>query len=288
MEKKYRITLDTDKQEILDTNIVVCQGDKGFVFDIVVEGIDTTGTTAHIIFKKADGNVDEYMLTHENGRYPYTFLGSEVSAPGTVIADVKITEDATKRVSSTKFKFFVDTDTENGSTSESTSYLSTLETAVSKAQEAKTAAETARTAAETAAENAAAVSGIEIATEFSAGIVKGSQDVAIASDGTMSVTGGNANTLDGKSSGRFMHFRTIGNEYDFNTMLETGMYLQPWGSTQENASANHYPCTDHGLLMVWSMSPYFVEQLYIVITDSSLSLYHRKYDYNAWTSWVNG
>lgn len=142
MRKSYRINLDIGSPEPQNTNIAICQGDKGISLDIGITGIDTSDTTAKIVFHKRNGEVIEGALTKVGDRYQYTTLGNETSHPGAVVADVKIYEDE-NRYSTTKFLFTVDQDTMNSSPISSGAYSASLDDAIDRAIAAAELAEEA-------------------------------------------------------------------------------------------------------------------------------------------------
>lgn len=178
----YNIVLDTDINSPIDTNLKFTQGDKGQVLNLIVTDFDTTGTTAKIIFRKADGNVVEGSITATNGIYPYTIKGTEFECVGKVVADVKFYKDNV-RISTAKFTFAVESDTINNSLTESKAYSDTLEQMQEfvdgKLAELEDKAENVLDAAEQAVQMV-----LPVATANTLGGIKSAGHITVGADGT--------------------------------------------------------------------------------------------------------
>lgn len=175
MNKVYDIILNMSKENPVFTGIALCQGDSGQTFNLHVTDFDTSGTTASIIFKKPDNNVVQATINAVNGVYSYTLRGSELSAVGKVVADIKFYDTSSQRISSTSFVLEVVADTLNPTAVESSSEFDALVRASNRALAAAEAAE------------GIVLQAIPTATENILGGVMSGGDVTVNSDGTMSV-----------------------------------------------------------------------------------------------------
>ncbi len=115
MTSAYSINLNFNNTIPVKTDFTFKQGDKGITLNIATVGLDPTGTTAHIVFKRSNGTSVEAELTGQIGpSYSYTILGNEFEIPGVVVADLKLYDGDTQRVSTASFIFQVTGDTMDG------------------------------------------------------------------------------------------------------------------------------------------------------------------------------
>jgi hypothetical protein len=115
MTSAYSINLNFNNTIPVKTDFTFKQGDKGITLNLATTGLDTTGTTAHIVFKRSNGTSVEAELTGQTGpSYSYTILGNEFEIPGVVVADLKLYNGDTQRVSTASFIFLVTGDTMDG------------------------------------------------------------------------------------------------------------------------------------------------------------------------------
>ena len=115
MTSAYSINLNFNNTIPVKTDFTFKQGDKGITLNLATIGLDTTGTTAHIVFKRSNGTSVEAELTGQTGpSYSYTILGNEFEIPGVVVADLKLYNGDTQRVSTASFIFMVTGDTMDG------------------------------------------------------------------------------------------------------------------------------------------------------------------------------
>ena len=115
MTSAYSINLNFNNTIPVKTDFTFKQGDKGITLNLATTGLDTTGTTAHIVFKRSNGTSVEAELTGQTGpSYSYTILGNEFEIPGVVVADLKLYNGDTQRVSTASFIFLVMGDTMDG------------------------------------------------------------------------------------------------------------------------------------------------------------------------------
>lgn len=126
MTREINIRLNANSAKVVHTGYKFASGDKGIVFRIAVESMDTVGTTAKIVFKRSNGTSVEADITEENGIYCYTTLGNEFAVVGPVTADVKFYEGE-KRLSTCTFVFDVISDTMDGIGAGTGGYSDTLE-----------------------------------------------------------------------------------------------------------------------------------------------------------------
>lgn len=115
MTSTYSINLNFNNTIPVKTDFTFKQGDKGITLNLATIGLDTTGTTAHIVFKRSNRTSVEAELTGQSGpNYSYTILGNEFEIPGVVVADLKLYDGDTQRVSTASFIFLVTGDTMDG------------------------------------------------------------------------------------------------------------------------------------------------------------------------------
>lgn len=115
MTSAYSINLNFNNTILVKTDFTFKQGDKGITLNLATTGLDTTGTTAHIVFKRSNGTSVEAALTGQTGpSYSYTILGNEFEIPGVVVADLKLYNGDTQRISTASFIFLVTGDTMDG------------------------------------------------------------------------------------------------------------------------------------------------------------------------------
>lgn len=115
MTSAYSINLNFNNTIPVKTDFTFKQGDKGITLNLATTGLDPAGTTAHIVFKRSNGTSVEAELTGQTGpSYSYTILGNEFEIPGVVVADLKLYNGDTQRVSTASFIFLVTGDTMDG------------------------------------------------------------------------------------------------------------------------------------------------------------------------------
>lgn len=115
MTSAYSINLNFNNTIPVKTDFTFKQGDKGITLNLATTGLDPTGTTARIVFKRSNGTSVEAELTGQTGpSYSYTILGNEFEIPGVVVADLKLYNGDTQRVSTASFIFLVTGDTMDG------------------------------------------------------------------------------------------------------------------------------------------------------------------------------
>lgn len=115
MTSAYSINLNFNNTIPVKTDFTFKQGDKGITLNLATTGLDPAGTTAHIVFKRSNGTSVEAELTGQTGpNYSYTTLGNEFEIPGVVVADLKLYNGDTQRVSTASFIFLVTGDTMDG------------------------------------------------------------------------------------------------------------------------------------------------------------------------------
>ncbi len=113
MTNEYNIRLNPNRAKVIDTGIKFARGDKGSTFNLFIEELDTSNTTAKIVFKRSNGTSVESDITEESGTYRYQLLGNELAILGKVVADIKFYEGE-KRISTCTFVFEVTSDTLEG------------------------------------------------------------------------------------------------------------------------------------------------------------------------------
>lgn len=126
MNREINIRLNANREKAVTTGYKFVSGDKGIIFKIAVDGIDTTGTTAKIVFKRCNGTSVEANVTGKDNVYTYKTLGNEFEVVGLVLADVKFYENA-NRISTCTFTFEVASDTMDGIGAGTAGYSDTLE-----------------------------------------------------------------------------------------------------------------------------------------------------------------
>lgn len=124
--KEINIRLNANRAKAVHTGIKIASGDKGIVFKIIVDELNTEGTTAKIVFKRSNGTSVEAGIEAEEGVYSYTTLGNEFAVVGQVVADVKLYKDDA-RISTCTFVFDVTSDTLDGLGAGTGGYSDTLE-----------------------------------------------------------------------------------------------------------------------------------------------------------------
>lgn len=124
--KEINIRLNANRAKAVHTGIKIASGDKGIVFKIVIDELNTEGTTAKIVFKRSNGTSVEAGIEAEEGVYSYTTLGNEFAVVGQVVADVKLYKDDA-RISTCTFVFDVTSDTLDGLGAGTGGYSDTLE-----------------------------------------------------------------------------------------------------------------------------------------------------------------
>lgn len=126
MTREINIRLNANRAKAVNTGHKFASGDKGITFKITVDELDTTNTTAKIVFKKSNGASVEADITAPDDVYTYKTLGNEFSVIGPVVADVKFYSEDT-RVSTCTFLFEVVSDTMDGLNAGTGGYSDTLE-----------------------------------------------------------------------------------------------------------------------------------------------------------------
>ena len=132
---EYNIRLNPNCASPVHTGLKFKSGDKGISFVIAVDELDTAGTTAKIVFLRANGTSVERNITETNGVFTYKTLGNEFAVPGKTVADVKF-YTGTDRVSTASFVFEVSADTMDGLGAGAGGYSDRLEQLVSEAESA--------------------------------------------------------------------------------------------------------------------------------------------------------
>lgn len=127
MTQKYQVKVSMKQAAIVETSIVLKQGDFGMQIEIEVLDFDATGTTPQIVFRKPMGAVESTTITVSSNKYTYTFKGTELDTPGKVFCDLKLKNSTTQRISTASFMFKVVADTLDGLAEESSSYSDTIE-----------------------------------------------------------------------------------------------------------------------------------------------------------------
>ena len=79
---EYNIRLNPNCASVVHTGLKFKTGDKGITFKIAVEELDVTGTTARIVFLRANGTSVESNIAGTDGVYTYKTLGNEFAVPG--------------------------------------------------------------------------------------------------------------------------------------------------------------------------------------------------------------
>lgn len=128
---EYNIRLNPNCASVVHTGLKFKTGDKGITFKIAVEELDVTGTTARIVFLRANGTSVESNISSTDGVYTYKTLGNEFAVPGKTVADVKFYTD-NDRISTASFIFEVGADTMDGLGAGTSGYSDTLEQMMSE------------------------------------------------------------------------------------------------------------------------------------------------------------
>lgn len=149
---EYNIRLNPNCAAAVHTGLKFKAGDKGITFRIAVDELDTTGTTAKIVFLRANGTSVESDISGTDGVYIYKTLGNEFAVPGKTVADVKFYESG-NRESTASFIFEVCGDTMNGLGAGTGGYSDRLEQLVSEAEAAGELTEQAKAELEAAESN---------------------------------------------------------------------------------------------------------------------------------------
>ena len=136
MTSAYTINLNPNITTPVKTGYTFKAGDKGITFNLVVQEMDPTGTSAKIAFHRANGTSVEASLAGGGPNYSYTILGNEFAVPGVVVADVKFYQSTTQRVSTASFIFNVIGDTLDGLGGGTAGYSDELETLRAEMEEA--------------------------------------------------------------------------------------------------------------------------------------------------------
>lgn len=126
MTQKYQVKVSMKQAAIVETGIVLKQGDFGMQLEIEVLDFDATGTTPQIVFRKAMGAVESTTITVSGNKYTYTFKGTELDTPGKCFCDLKLKNSTTQRISTASFSFKVVADTLDGLSEEASSYSDTI------------------------------------------------------------------------------------------------------------------------------------------------------------------
>lgn len=137
---EYNIRLNPNCAAAVHTGLKFKAGDKGIEFKIAVDELDTIGTTAKIVFLRANGTSVESDIAGTNGVYTYKTLGNEFAVPGKTVADVKFYA-ADARVSTASFVFEVSGDTMDGLGAGAGGYSDRLEQLATEAEDAMKNAE---------------------------------------------------------------------------------------------------------------------------------------------------
>ena len=137
---EYNIRLNPNCAAAVHTGLKFKAGDKGITFRIAVDELDTTGTTAKIVFLRANGTSVESDITGTEVVYRYKTLGNEFAVPGKTIADVKVYSGG-DRVSTASFMFEVCVDTMDGLGAGTGGYSDQLEKLTKEAKEVTKEAE---------------------------------------------------------------------------------------------------------------------------------------------------
>jgi len=167
-----------EANEPVETGIVITQNDRGHVLRVIPQdtNFDATGTTASIIFLKADGNSVEKTVTASDGTYSFRLTGQETLVVGKVVASVKFYGSSGERLSTAMFIFKIAPDN-IGAEEISKAYSDSIEQAIAEAREALEAAEQA----------VALI--IPQATSNTLGGIKSGTDVSVNANGTLNIDG---------------------------------------------------------------------------------------------------
>lgn len=142
MKKPYNIELSTERNQPVETNIKLCQGDNNITFNINISDFDLTGNTVKIVFTQSNGiSVENSAIVNsDNKSCTYNIVGNELQSVGKVVADLKIYDSNNKRLSSACFIFYVELDSLSDGSFPPKSYSASLEKALEECKEATQAA----------------------------------------------------------------------------------------------------------------------------------------------------
>jgi len=142
VNKPYNIELSTERNQPVETNIKLCQGDNNITFNINIRDFDLTGNTVRIVFSQSSGlSVENNAIVNSDKKScTYNIIGNELQSPGKVIADLKIYDANNKRLSSACFIFYVDIDSLNDGSFPPSNYSGSLEKALAECDSATQAA----------------------------------------------------------------------------------------------------------------------------------------------------
>lgn len=132
MTQKYQVKVSMKQAAVVETGIVLKQGDFGMQIEIEVLDFNATGTTPQIVFRKAMGAVESTTISVSGNKYTYTFVGTELDTPGKCFCDLKLKNSTTQRISTASFMFRIVADTLDGLAEESDSYSDTIAQIVGK------------------------------------------------------------------------------------------------------------------------------------------------------------
>lgn len=135
MNQVYLINLTPNNSSPVKTGYTFKNGDKGITLRALISEIDTSGTTAKIVFHRSNGTSVEADLFGTGPEYFYTTLGNEFAVPGIVVADIKLYNSTTQRISTASFVFNVDLDTMDGVGGGTGGYSDELETLTNELEE---------------------------------------------------------------------------------------------------------------------------------------------------------
>nr|WP_295678761.1 BppU family phage baseplate upper protein [uncultured Lachnoclostridium sp.]DAE05627.1 MAG TPA: tail protein [Siphoviridae sp. cthL03] len=140
--KPYNIELSTERNQPVETNIKLCQGDNNITFNINISDFDLTGNTVKIVFTQSNGiSVENSAIVNsDNKSCTYNIVGNELQSVGKVVADLKIYDSNNKRLSSACFIFYVELDSLSDGSFPPKSYSASLEKALEECKEATQAA----------------------------------------------------------------------------------------------------------------------------------------------------
>ena len=126
MNQTYKVQVSMNQASIVQTDLVLKQGDFGFQIAIEILDFDLTGVTPQIVFRKAAGAVESTTLSLSGTTYTYTMVGTELDTPGLCLCDIKLKNSTTQRISTASFSFMVEPDTLDGLNEHANSYSDTI------------------------------------------------------------------------------------------------------------------------------------------------------------------
>ena len=95
--RSYNIIVSPYQKNTVDTKFYFKQNDYGIPVSITVEDYDTSGTTAKIVFRRADEVTREYnIVKSSDGTYKYNLSADEIYYPGKVFVDLKFYKDGVR------------------------------------------------------------------------------------------------------------------------------------------------------------------------------------------------